>query len=192
MASAAASALEAELGADVLHDRGAGGGDVELSQGAADGAGGVDAAEHDVGVGERRAYGKRTHIDEFRVQNRGGKGIILIDASDRNGPVVDVMLVREKDEIMVMTDRGQSLRTRAWEVRETGRNAQGVKIMAVDGEERIVAVERMAESAEVEGDGGPDGEAGAASEAGGPTSTDVNGTGNGTNGDGGGSGGLLN
>ena len=72
-----------------------------------------------------KGYGKRTHIDEFRVQNRGGKGIILIDASDRNGPVVDVMLVREKDEIMVMTDRGQSLRTRAWEVRETGRNAPG-------------------------------------------------------------------
>ena len=136
-----------------------------------------------------KGYGKRTHIDEFRVQNRGGKGIILIDASDRNGPVVDVMLVREKDEIMVMTDRGQSLRTRAWEVRETGRNAQGVKIMAVDGEERIVAVERMAESPEETSDesGGEGGEgAGPASTA----ETTDGGTG-GEGGDGGAGGGDL-
>ncbi|HEX7601935.1 MAG TPA: DNA gyrase C-terminal beta-propeller domain-containing protein, partial [Polyangiaceae bacterium] len=73
-------------------------------------------------------------------------GIILIDASDRNGPVVDVKLVGESDEVMMITDKGQTLRTRCAEIRETGRNAQGVKIMDVDGEERIVGVERMAES----------------------------------------------
>ncbi len=94
-----------------------------------------------------KGYGKRTHVDEFRKQNRGGKGIILIDASERNGPVVDLKLVKLGDEVMVMTDRGQTLRTRVDEIRETGRNAQGVKIMSVDGEERIVAVERMAEAA---------------------------------------------
>ena len=93
-----------------------------------------------------KGYGKRTHVDEFRKQNRGGKGIILIDASDRNGPVVDLKLVKLGDEVMVMTDRGQTLRTRIDEIRETGRNAQGVKIMSVEGEERIVAVERMAEA----------------------------------------------
>ena len=74
-------------------------------------------------------YGKRTHIDEFRIQNRGGKGIILIDASERNGPVVGVKLVKDGDEVMLITDRGQTLRTRIDEIRETGRNAQGVKIM---------------------------------------------------------------
>ena len=97
-----------------------------------------------------KGYGKRTHVDEFRKQNRGGKGIILIDASDRNGPVVDLKLVKLGDEVMVMTDRGQTLRTRVDEIRETGRNAQGVKIMSVEGEERIVAVERMAEATESE------------------------------------------
>jgi DNA gyrase subunit A len=93
-----------------------------------------------------KGYGKRTHIDEFRKQNRGGKGIILIDASDRNGPVVDVKLVTTGDEVMLITDRGQTLRTRADEIRETGRNAQGVKLMTLDAEERVVALERLAES----------------------------------------------
>ncbi len=91
-------------------------------------------------------FGKRTNIEEFRIQNRGGKGIILIDASERNGPVVDVKLVNDKDELMLITDRGQMLRTRVGEIRETGRNAQGVKIMSVEDGERVVGVERLAES----------------------------------------------
>ncbi|RYG74580.1 DNA gyrase subunit A, partial [bacterium] len=94
-----------------------------------------------------KGYGKRTDLEEFRLQNRGGKGIILIDASDRNGPVVDIHLVNDSDELMLITDRGQMIRTRVGEIRETGRNAQGVRIMTVDGDERIVGVERLAESA---------------------------------------------
>jgi DNA gyrase subunit A len=100
-----------------------------------------------------KGFGKRTHIDEFRAQNRGGKGIILIDASERNGPVVDIRLVKDGDEVMLITDRGQTLRTRVDEIRETGRNAQGVKLMTLDGEERIVALERLAESTEDLGGG---------------------------------------
>ncbi len=100
-------------------------------------------------------YGKRTHIDEFRQQNRGGKGIILIDASERNGPVVGVKLVKDGDEVMLITDQGQTLRTRVDEIRETGRNAQGVKIMTTGEGERIVALERLAESGSgFEGTGG--------------------------------------
>jgi DNA gyrase subunit A len=107
-------------------------------------------------------FGKRTHQDEFRVQNRGGKGIILIDASERNGPVVDVKLVNDADEVMLITDRGQTLRTRVAEIRETGRNAQGVKIMSVTDDERIVALERLAESAaDEEGTGGSEAPPGA-------------------------------
>jgi DNA gyrase subunit A len=97
-------------------------------------------------------FGKRTHIDEFRTQNRGGKGIILIDASERNGPVVGLKLVKDDDEVMIITDRGQTLRTRVAEIRETGRNAQGVKLMTLGDGERIVAVERLAEN--VDGDDG--------------------------------------
>ncbi|HXN32486.1 MAG TPA: DNA gyrase subunit A, partial [Polyangiaceae bacterium] len=130
---------------------------------------GIDLAEGDEVVGLEvsdpslthvlavcaNGYGKRTSIEEFRSQHRGGKGIILIDASERNGPVVGVKLVREGDEVMLITDRGQTLRTRVDEIRETGRNAQGVKLMTPGEGERIVAVERLAESVEVdEGTGG--------------------------------------
>jgi DNA gyrase subunit A len=102
-----------------------------------------------------KGFGKRTLIEEFRAQNRGGKGIILIDASDRNGPVVGVRLVKNGDEVMLITDRGQTLRTRVDEIRETGRNAQGVKLMTLEPDERIVALERLAESPiEDEGGGG--------------------------------------
>jgi DNA gyrase subunit A len=91
-------------------------------------------------------YGKRTALEEFRPQNRGGKGIILIDASDRNGPVVGIALVKPEDEIMLITDRGQTIRTAVSGVRETGRNAQGVKLMSVGDDERVVAFEPIGES----------------------------------------------
>jgi DNA gyrase subunit A len=93
-----------------------------------------------------KGYGKRTPLEEFRPQNRGGKGIILIDASERNGPVVGIALVREDDQLMLVTDRGQTLRTNVNEIRETGRNAQGVRLMTIEDAERVVAVERLAES----------------------------------------------
>jgi DNA gyrase subunit A len=89
----------------------------------------------------QRGYGKKTPLEEFRVQNRGGKGIILIDCSERNGPVVGVALVKTGDEVVLITDRGQIIRTSVNDIRETGRNAQGVKLMNVEDDERIVAVE---------------------------------------------------
>jgi DNA gyrase subunit A len=88
-----------------------------------------------------RGYGKRTPLEEFRSQRRGGKGIILIDASDRNGPVVGIALVSTDHQVMLMTDRAQTLRTRVSEIRETGRNAQGVRVMHVAEDERVVAIE---------------------------------------------------
>jgi DNA gyrase subunit A len=90
-----------------------------------------------------RGYGKRTALEEFRAQRRGGKGIILIDASDRNGPVVGIALVRPEDDLMLVTNRGQTIRTRVSEIRETGRNAQGVRVMNVDDDERVVAIEAL-------------------------------------------------
>ena len=112
-----------------------------------------DARKHVLAVCEN-GFGKRTDIEEFRKQNRGGKGIILIDASERNGPVVGVRLVKPGDEVMLITDRGQTIRTGVDDIRETGRNAQGVKLMSLDEGERIVAFERLAETP-VEEDGGP-------------------------------------
>jgi len=93
-----------------------------------------------------RGYGKQTPLEEFRLQSRGGKGVILIDASERNGPVVGVAMVAPTDEVLLVTDRGQMLRTKVTEIRETGRNAQGVRLMNVDEGERVVAIEAFAES----------------------------------------------
>jgi len=106
----------------------------------------------------QRGYGKRTPLDEFRVQNRGGKGVILIDCSDRNGPVVSIALVKQGDEVMLITDRGQIIRTSVETIRETGRNAQGVRVMNVGDDERVVAVEAVSERVTEEGT--PDTEAG--------------------------------
>jgi DNA gyrase subunit A len=90
-----------------------------------------------------RGYGKQTPLGEFRLQSRGGKGVILIDASDRNGPVVGICVVdaTTEREVLVVTDQGQMLRVKASEIRETGRNAQGVRLMSVADDERVVGVE---------------------------------------------------
>jgi DNA gyrase subunit A len=97
-----------------------------------------------------RGYGKRTNLSEFRLQKRGGKGIIAIDASERNGPVVGLALVKEEDDLVLMTDKGQTIRTNISGIRETGRNAQGVKVMNVAEDERVVAIETIAEREEEE------------------------------------------
>jgi DNA gyrase subunit A len=109
-----------------------------------------------------RGYGKRTPVEEFRPQNRGGKGIIAIDTSERNGPLVGICLVKREDEVMLVTDRGQTIRTRVAEIRETGRNAQGVRVMNVEDDERVVAIEPVGESAD---DSALDAAAAAAGEA---------------------------
>jgi DNA gyrase subunit A len=103
-----------------------------------------------------RGYGKQTPLEEFRLQSRGGKGVILIDASERNGPVVGVAMVSPTDEVLLVTDRGQMLRTKVSEIRETGRNAQGVRLMNVGEDERVVAIESFAAESESE-DKGEDG-----------------------------------
>ena len=86
--------------------------------------------------------GKQTNIDEFPLQRRGGKGVIMIQTSgENNGPVVGLGLVAQSDQVILMTDQGQTLRTAAEEIRETGRNAQGVWVMRVKDEERVTAME---------------------------------------------------
>ncbi len=133
---------------------------------------GIELEEHDACVGlavtdpERqqvlavceRGYGKRTPLEEFRAQNRGGKGVILIDASDRNGPVIGIALVKAEDDLVLITDKGQTIRTRVGEIRETGRNAQGVRVMNVSEDERVVAIETVAEREEDEEVEGAEGE----------------------------------
>ncbi|MEK7269558.1 MAG: DNA gyrase C-terminal beta-propeller domain-containing protein, partial [Planctomycetota bacterium] len=88
-------------------------------------------------------YGKRTEIDEYRRTNRGGKGVINIDASDRNGPVVTSLAVKDGDEIVCVTEKGMIIRSPVQEIRSTGRNAQGVRIITLDEGDKIVSVDRL-------------------------------------------------
>lgn len=93
-------------------------------------------------------YGKRTSLDEYRVQSRGGKGIITIKTNERNGQVIDVKLVDEDSDLMFITDRGKVLRTPVGKLSVIGRNTMGVRLMVLETEERIVAVAKLAEKDE--------------------------------------------
>jgi DNA gyrase subunit A len=96
-------------------------------------------------------YGKRTRVGEYRIQGRGGKGIISVKTTERNGPAVGFLQVRDDDEIMLMAAQGKVLRCKVDDIREIGRNTQGVRILDLDGDEdRVVAVARLAEPGERE------------------------------------------
>ncbi|PLX80159.1 MAG: DNA gyrase subunit A [Desulfuromonas sp.] len=96
-------------------------------------------------------YGKRTALEEYRVQSRGGKGIITIKTGDRNGEVVDVKLVDGDSDLMFITDRGKVLRTPVGNISVIGRNTMGVRLMVLEPEERIVAVAKLAEKEDEDG-----------------------------------------
>ena len=96
-------------------------------------------------------YGKRTKVGEWRTQGRGGKGIIGMDTSERNGALVKLRLVLPEDQLMVITNGGQVIRTRVSEIRETGRNTQGVRVIRLGDDEQVVDVEPVAEGEDDEG-----------------------------------------
>jgi DNA gyrase subunit A len=99
-------------------------------------------------------YGKRTDLDEYRGQSRGGKGLITIKTSERNGMVVDVMQVADDNELMVITDQGKILRVPVSGFSVIGRNTQGVRLMVTEDQEKIVAVAKLAESDDEDEEGG--------------------------------------
>ncbi len=100
-------------------------------------------------------YGKRTPVNEYRVQGRGGKGIISVKTTERNGLAVGFLQVRDEDEIMLMAAQGKVLRCKVDDIREIGRNTQGVRLLDMDGDEdRVVAVARLVEREEVVPDEG--------------------------------------
>ena len=103
-------------------------------------------------------YGKRTPVNEYRIQGRGGKGIISVKTTERNGLAVGFLQVRDDDEIMLMAAQGKVLRCKVDDIREIGRNTQGVRILDLEGEEdRVVAVARLAEAVEREDPGTDEG-----------------------------------
>lgn len=90
-------------------------------------------------------YGKRSHANQYPCHGRGGQGVISIQCNERNGEVVGAVLVSDEDQIMLITDGGTLVRTRVAEVSMLGRNTQGVRLIGLSKEEKLVGVERVAE-----------------------------------------------
>jgi DNA gyrase subunit A len=88
-------------------------------------------------VAGENGVGKRTEFDEYRVQGRGGKGIITMKTNKKTGKVVGALTVHDNDEIMIITVGGQMVRTSVKGIRQAGRNTQGVRIVRLDTNDRL-------------------------------------------------------
>jgi DNA gyrase subunit A len=88
-------------------------------------------------------FGKRTDFAEYRVQSRGGKGIINIKAGKKNGLAVGVKSVTDKDELMLMTEKGMIVRCAVKDIRTTGRSTQGVRLMKLEDKDSVASVARV-------------------------------------------------
>jgi DNA gyrase subunit A len=120
-------------------------------------------------TGCENGFGKRTAVDEYRLQRRGGSGVINIKTTERNGDVVGMKAVCDDDDVMLITEKGILMRTRVSEIRETGRNAAGVRLIRLGEGDTLVTMAKVdAEEPEVEGDA----PAAAASTDGKPSSED--------------------
>ncbi|HWG57981.1 MAG TPA: DNA gyrase subunit A [Candidatus Acidoferrales bacterium] len=95
-----------------------------------------------------KGYGKRTPLAEYRVTSRGGKGVINLKSTDRNGPVVAALQVREESDVMIITGQGKVIRVHSAEIREAGRSTQGVRLLRLDEGDRIAAAASVLEEEE--------------------------------------------
>jgi DNA gyrase subunit A len=90
-------------------------------------------------------YGKRTSVDEYPIRHRGGKGVITIKTTERNGMVVAIVLVTDEDDLMLMTDGGKIIRMPVRDISVIGRNTQGVRLIVMGPGERVAMAARLAE-----------------------------------------------
>jgi DNA gyrase subunit A len=101
-------------------------------------------------------YGKRTPVEDYPVHGRGGQGVISIQTNERNGAVVGAILVTDSDELMLISNAGTLVRTRAEEVSQMGRNTQGVRLIRLSEGEQLVGLERIVEPEDESGDAADD------------------------------------
>ena len=94
-------------------------------------------------VAGENGIGKRTAFDEYRTQSRGGKGIITMKTNEKTGRVVGALTVIDADEIMLLTQQGQMVRTPVKDIREAGRNTQGVKLINLNTGDKLTAIARV-------------------------------------------------
>jgi len=114
-------------------------------------------------VASENGIGKRTAFAEYRKQSRGGKGIITMKVTDKSGEVVGAVTVHDDDELMLMTSGGQGIRIRVAEVREAGRNTQGVKLLTLREGEKLLDIARVIPDDQAGGD--PEGDDGLTNDA---------------------------
>src|SRR5439155_18940157 len=93
----------------------------------------------------QNGYGKRTELEEYRLQSRGGVGIINIQTTDRNGKVVGISFVQDDDEVLLISQQGMILRTKAGDIRTIGRATQGVRLIEMEEGDAVVSVAKLAE-----------------------------------------------
>jgi DNA gyrase subunit A len=101
-------------------------------------------------VASEKGYGKRTDLSLYRAQGRGGKGIITMDVTSRTGPIIDAAVVEPDDKLMVLTEAGIAINMDIKTIRSTGRSAQGVRLINLNDGDKVVAIERLIETDEVE------------------------------------------
>jgi DNA gyrase subunit A len=97
-------------------------------------------------------YGKRTPVDDYRLTGRGAKGVINLKTTAKNGKVVAVLLVSEESQAMLISQFGKIIRLGTDKIRETGRAAQGVKLLQMEGDDRVAAAVALPKE-EANGDG---------------------------------------
>ncbi len=118
----------------------------------------LSAKEQFVLTVSERGYGKRSSSYEYRVSGRGGKGIAAMVVNERNGPLVASFPIEETDQIILVTDAGQLIRTPVHDIRIASRNTQGVLIFRTGSEEKVVSVERIPDDGSNDEGAGEDGE----------------------------------
>ena len=99
----------------------------------------------DILIATENGYGKRTVINEFSLQKRSGKGNIAVKTSERNGNVIGALKVKENDDLMLITDHGTLVRTSIKDIRQLGRNTQGVKLQTLGKNEKLSQIEKLEE-----------------------------------------------
>ena len=103
------------------------------------------SAENDILVVTDLGFGKRTPVADFRIQQRGGHGLKLIQLTSKNGTVAGIRHVHESDQILVLTEGGILIRMNVAEIRRSGRATQGVRVIRLDEADRVVSLAKLAE-----------------------------------------------
>ena len=107
-----------------------------------------DDTERNILVVSEKGFGKRTNIDEYRITNRGGKGVKTINVTEKTGSLVGILDVNGKEDLVITCKSGITIRTSVADIREAGRATQGVKLIRIDEGDEIAAISKIQEQEE--------------------------------------------